>query len=259
MKNAFLGRRNLVVIGVLLLTSSKSLAQENIAVNPLSSHVGDERSPLNITIQNISSSPLNVEIKHFCDVDGVNYSGDDCLRYFELSVGSKDFSPVQKLASHSRADVAIRLKSQVTRYALYKPVIKQMKEKSPLRKGVGFEFDYQPGALFLIAPEARKYDLPKFDLKLDGGRKIVRFEWDLESWKTPQVLSVSAKIIDKNTRKIIKFVRLADGRIVDPSRKRVVLQSEITSGDQAPSACYEVFITPHYGEKIVQNISNCML
>lgn len=249
--------QSLILLAALLFYPGQGYGAENIAISPLSSHVGSERQPLHVTIQNIGIQAQKVEIVHYCDVDGSNLTGDACLAFFEVTKENKDVPSQITVEAGGRVDLGVRLKSHVSHYALYKPLIRPLVEKSPLAKGVGFEFNFQPGMLFLLDPEARVFELPKFEMHSEMDRKVVRFEWDLGAWKTPQVLSVSAKIMDEKTKKIIKFVRLADNRIIDPLRKTLVLQSELTSDDPALKVCFQVFITPQYGAKVVQNISNC--
>jgi hypothetical protein len=245
-----------LVFFVLLFAGSDLFAQGTAIVMPMSKYVFSKDEAVVFTIHNQLSEPLTFEVIPKCDVDGEVLEGKQCLNYFAMDFSGEFRSGKIEVPKAGSVQGKVRLNASPKRYALYKPLIAPVRNKKKLGGGVGFEFRYQPGYLFLVAPEKAEFPMPNVTFRSSEQEKLAVLDFDLKSLTMPSPASISAKIIDKSSGKMLRFVRLASEKIFDPARGQVKLEAGYAPPKDEHVICLDI-IVQWLSTNTVQKINNC--
>lgn len=241
--------------------SARVYAQGSAVLTPMSAFTVDPAATLTFHINNRAEDALKMKIQWKCDVDGKDLEGQACLDMFQVEFDSStDIKDVLEIPVRGRVQVAVRLKGdkakEQIKYAIFKPMFKPEVKKEAKENSIAFEFAYQPGMLFLVHPSDEKLTSVKFstDVLLDARR--AKFDFDLRSIKVPSVASISSKIYDVKTKKVMRFMRMASSKIIDPRRETLTLETEFAPKTEKADVCYQAFIE-NITSKSIYSISNC--
>ncbi|MES2613801.1 MAG: hypothetical protein V4591_00125 [Bdellovibrionota bacterium] len=238
----------------------------NLFVTPISQYVLSSTSA-NITFLNSGNNVGYLQYTPGCIINNQKLSGDDCKKYFDFNLTDmyeNELTGVIGIPPNKQIDKEVVLKYKPVGnepfYAIFNPLFTVIDASSTRKKdSVSFQFRFSPGALFVYNPKKDELSLTSFTTNFDQKKvRSVRFEFDLNKLKYPQVVSVNAKIIDKKTKKIIRFIDLSKDRIVDPSRKTLELSESIdTEKGDASSLCYELYIIENLTKSFYKINSKC--
>jgi len=236
--------------------NGQAFAQGAAVVMPMSKYVFSKDEVVDLQIHNQLDDHLLLNITPKCEVDGTILEGKECSKFFALDFahgGNVDKIDVPKNGS---IQGSVRLIGAPQRYALYKPLIAPVNNKKPLNGGVSFEFRYQPGYLFIINADKAEFGMPRLSSRSTSEEKIAVLDFDLKSLTMPSVASVSAKVIDKKSNKMIRFVRLASEKIFDPARGSITLEAGYAPPKDDAVICLDI-IVQWLSTKSLQKINNC--
>ena len=226
-------------------------------VMPLSKSVASKDETIVFFIHNRTDDLLTMAYTPKCDVDGVDHEGQICLDTFAMTCGAEIKDNLIKVAKEGSLRCEVRLTSGKGRFALFKPVF------TPSASGdngkpnaIPFTFSYQPGYLFLLKPAADRFTNIQFDTYVVDNARRARFKINLKELAVPQVVSFSAKILDKKTKKLLRFVRLASDKIADPKRGLLELEDNFANGADQSDVCYQAFVE-NKSAKDFYNLDGC--
>jgi len=226
-----------------LMIGSRSLAQGTAVVLPLSKVVTSAQEVITFQIHSQVNEELRLKVDYFCEVDGVELSSVDCLKNFVLSFDRPLNDQILQLPdSSTSAQGTLTLTNSPQKYAFFKPLFAPVSSAEKRKEGLSFDFKYQPGYLFLIKPDQPSIQSLSYSERITNDAKIAHFELDLSSLTMPHVASISAKIMDKSSRKLIRFVRLASEKILDPKRMKIEMEAPYGAPNLATQTCYELII-----------------
>jgi hypothetical protein len=205
------------------------------------------------SLQNLSSTNLEIKVSDQCVVDGNKIEGEGCWSFLKIDAAWRDLKDRRlKFAPGERRQFRVSAKESVKVFALFKPLLDPVfvestnSEGSLSSKGVGkqagLEFGYQPGYLFLKPQEGlpTRVDVESFGIVESEGTSFARFVFKLTDLPSPTFFNVSAKINENG--KLLRFVPLAKEKIFDPDRKTLVLEAQVGKKPEKKSKfCYELF------------------
>jgi hypothetical protein len=232
---------------ITLSWSTQLLGQGAAIFLPLSQTVFGNQDNIPFRISNRLTTSLMMKIHLHCEVDGNMLEGDACQNFFRLIVDGRQEHERITIPASGMANAMVSLKTSVKRYAFFKPRFEPQIDDAQAPKGVSFVFDYQPGYLFLVGAKNNHLGRPVFAVESDRHSRNARFTFDVNQLQHPQLVSVSAKIINAETKQMVRFLRLANEKIVDPRRGDFQLVAEYAPLDDASTVCYQLFIQ-HHGE-----------
>jgi hypothetical protein len=233
--------------------------QGALAITPMSSQSADKQAVLRSSIQNMTAKPLVFELKMECDVDGAELSGPACAKFIRLTTDGVQKNGQYEIAANARLTISASLIGPVESYALFKPFIRPLMQSESARKsGVGFEFNYRPGFLFLLRPADDPLVVDSFATRTNDAARIASFSFDIKKFKSPHVATISAKIVHASTGQLVRFARLAEDKIIDPRREKLELEAEYAKlSDPDAPVCYELYIQEKKAGASLQKLSNC--
>ena len=242
------------VFGFML--SATGFAQGSMVIMPMSKHVLKQQDVVSMNVHNQLQVPLLADVNLECEIDGQGLAGEDCTKYFRLKLGG-EINP-KKIEIPKSGSIAgdVEMILAAKRYGLLKPVFSPISSGGKKGDGVAFEFSYQPGYLILINPDPVTLGLPKFSTRVNGDQKVAMFELDLTTLTMPAVASISAKILDKKTKKMMRFARLASDKIFDPIRKTVTLEAGYAPAKDESETCFDL-IVQWASTTTLQKLSSC--
>lgn len=241
-----------------LFISTALRAQGALTVNPISGYTAEKQGVLKVTIQNLTDKKIRFEIVRDCDIDGSEYSGKECDNFFKISTDAPEKNKNFELESHARASLTVSLAKNINSYALFKPLIRALFDDGLPKNGIGFEFNHRPGMLFLIKPGSDKLTDVTFSTTTSQTARVATFNFDVKKFSSPRVTNVSAKLLNASSKKLLRFARLAEEKIVDPRRE--ILKLEVEYGrleDPAETLCYELYIQDKSTQGGLDKLTNC--
>lgn len=249
-----------VIVMFALLTMAPNFAycQGSAVIMPMSSHVVGQDQKMTFQIYNQLESVLSMDIQMLCEVDGVTLKGLDCSKYFRLKLGDKINPTRIDIAKTGSVAGEVEFSEVPQKYGLIKPIFTPIRSGESKFNSVAFEFSYQPGYLFLVNSETATLEKPVFSTRVIKDEKVAIFEFNPSSLSMPAVASISAKISAIESKKTIRFARLASEKIIDPKRKKLVLETSYTSAKDDTPTCYDLIIQ-WVSSKSIQKISDCPL
>jgi hypothetical protein len=236
-----------------------AFGQGALAVTPMSLHTSDKQAVLRSSIQNMTPKSIQVEIKLDCDVDGIEMTGADCEKKIKFTTDGVVKNGNYEIGANSRISISASLVGSVESYALFKPYIRPLlRDEKNERSSVGFEFNYRPGFLFLLRPASDVLAVKSFSTKSNSTARQASFIFDIRDFKSPHVVTISAKLIHKNKGQMVRFLRLAEEKILDPKRQTLELEGEYAKiSDPELPLCYELYIQEKKPGASLQKISDC--
>ena len=249
---------NMGCLVFLFLSANQAFGQGSAAILPLSKGVSSADASITFYVHNLLDQELELAYSPKCDLDGTEQEGQPCLDVFQVTFDTKLTDGSFKIPPREKFRGELSLKKKDGRYVLYKPVFRPVLPPDPKKEteGVRFELAYQPGYLFILKPEGERLAHPTFDTYILGEARRARFHFDTSKLTMPQVLSVSVKLKDPKTKKMVRFVRLASEKIVDPKRKQLDLEDEFAQANDTSNVCYDA-IVQNAAAKDVYELSNC--
>ena len=245
-----------LILLTVLLMCSHARAQGSAVVMPMSKYVLNKDEVVNFSIYNQLNEALLLNITPKCDVDGQILEGEQCAQFFSLQFQSGASSGKVDVAKGGSVQASVKLVGGPKRYALFKPLISPVFNKKSSESSVGFEFRYQPGYLFIISQEKSEFPPPKVSFRSTSEEKIAVLDFDLKSLPMPSVATLSAKVIDQKSNKLIRFVRLASEKIFDPARGQIKLEAGYASPKDERAICLDI-IVQWLATNSVQKINSC--
>lgn len=235
---------------------SNVCAQGSAVVMPMSKYVLNKDEVVNFHIYNQLSETLLLDITPKCDVDGRIFEGEQCAKYFSLQMQSGVSGGKIDVPKGGSVQGSVKLVGFVKRYALFKPLIAPVFNKKSSGSSVGFEFRYQPGYLFVISQEKTEFTVPKVSFRSTSEEKLVVLDFDLKSLPMPSVATLSAKVMEQKSNKMIRFVRLASEKIFDPARGQIKLEAGYAPPKDERAICLDI-IVQWLSSNSIQKINTC--
>ena len=249
--------RILAVYLVLSIKSVPAFAQGSAVVMPLSKAVYSAEEVISFQVHNLQDDELTLAIEPKCELDGTSLVAAACNSTFKVTYDPNPKNGKIKLNKHSSVQGTVALVNPPKHYALFKPLISPVLAQKEKPQGISFEFNYQPGYLFLIDKANQEIKKVSLSLRETKDARIARFVVDLGSLSMPAVASFSAKILDKKSKNLLKFLRLASDKILDPQRGKVELEGAFAdSAASKQDICYEL-IVQWLAQKSMQRLSGC--
>jgi hypothetical protein len=241
---------------ILLGFETRAVAQGSAVIMPMSQYLMKQEKTASFNVHNQLKNPMTMDVAYECEVDGVAIKSDECTRYFNLKI-SNEINPKKfEIQSSGSVEAYVQMIQAAKRYALFKPVFSPIVAGDSRSNSVAFDFSYQPGILYILNADPVSIATPKFSTRVTDTEKIAVFDLDLQTMTMPAVASISAKIMDKDSKKMMRFVRLASDKIIDPYRKTVTLEAGYAPPKDTSNACFEVIIQ-WLSTKSLQKLSNC--
>jgi hypothetical protein len=239
--------------------ASLAYAQGEIIINPLSNYETDVNKSLNFSINNRKRVPADVNLKHMCDVNGVSYEGVECFNYFKLSFSmeaNKD-TGFFSIPANDKVEVTVALSNTAVNYAIYKPLISPVaKKEQTYDNTVTFDFNYQPGMLFVVNKTKEKIELVDTKYVTEDNVKRMKTKINLAKLNIPKVVSISAKIIEKDTNNFVRLVKLATLKILDPKRDALEMYADYETSKYDKAVCYQAYVQDFITQEVYQ-LSDC--
>jgi hypothetical protein len=240
-----------------LLLETPLFGQGAVIVDPISKAVYDKSETVNWSVYNRLDQPLKVKITPHCLVDGRELKEKDCDAFFRLEDSGVASEKLIEIPANQKHQLLVRSIGKIEKYGLYKPIFDPVLTDQPVASGVKFVFNYQPGALFLLNPSFEKLELPKATKAKGLKHSAIMFEFDLKHLANPQVVNISAKVFEKNSKKVVKLLRLANEKIVDPTRNPLNLEVVWGELNDQREVCYELIIQNQSFKKDIYTMSGC--
>lgn len=240
----------------LLAEPTHLFAQGAAVIMPLSKHVTSADEVISFFIHNRLDTDLKLKYSPRCDVDGTEQSDEDCLKVFSVTFDIPVKSQEIVIPKGGRLRGDVHLTKKELKFALFKPLFVPVLDAPKENSAVRFDLSYQPGYLFVVNPVKERISKLDFDSYVLANARRARLKLDLTSLSMPQVVSVSAKLLDAKSKKTLRFVRLASDKIVDPKRKVLELESDFAGPEDKTEVCYQAFVESQTTKEIY-NSSNC--
>lgn len=241
---------------IFVLTSQDLFGQGAAVIIPMSQYILDKSEPANFHVHNQLQRNLAMNIDIKCDVDGMEMNGEECLNIFQIKIDNNVNPRRIEIMKSGSLRGRVELIKSPKQYALLKPIFSPDKVGESKYNAVSFDFSYQPGYLFLLSSQTPNLTNPTYTTRVVNDEKFAVFEFDLKDFTMPAVASISAKIAAVDTKKTIRFVRLASEKIIDPRRKSLTLESSFASSKDEAKTCFDLIIQ-WISSKSIQKISNC--
>ena len=234
-------------------------------ITPISQYVVSENS-VKITLLNGGNESGYFQYSLACIVNNEKLLGDACKKYFDFNLTDlyeDETKSIIAIPPHKQIDKDVTLKYKQSGdepfYAIFNPLFTIVDNSSQKKDTVAFQLRFSPGILFAINPKKEQLSLTSFKTTVDVKKvRSVNFEFDLTKLKYPEVVSINAKIIDKKTKKIVRFLDLSKDRIIDPTRNKLILSENIdTEKEDANSLCYELYIMENLTKSFYKINSKC--
>lgn len=223
--------------------SNAAFGQGGGAVLPLSAVMTSSSDEISFTVYNYSPNDLDFQIDAACDIDGTESTGDNCYKHFKLNFDVEFSNGVVRVPKGGRANGLVSLmNSENLKFALFKPIIDPLYPQELGKNSVAFKINYQPGYLFLLKPADERLSKVLFNTTINADQRRGNFEFDLSGLKLPQEVNVSAKFMDKNSGKLIRFVPLVKNKIVDPRRGKLQVSGDFSGAENKSPVCAQIFI-----------------
>ncbi len=227
-----------------------AFAQGIAAVAPMSKSAGPGDSSISFLVQNLTANEIQLSYQPECDVGGLEVKGEECLKAFDVNFLPPPVEGVFTVPQSGRVEGSVSLKNTNIEFALFKPIFEPANNPSAKKpEGVAFEFGYQPGYLFIVKPKAQELAPPRFSTIVQGSNRRVRFSYMLDTLTMPALLNISAKIINKSDKKLIRFLSLAREKIADPKRAILELESDFTLASNKDPVCFQIFVDDRFAKK----------
>ena len=246
------------------VVSIQSNAAE-LFITPISQYVVSDTTA-KITLLNGGNDSGYLEYSLACIVNNEKLTGDGCKKYFDFNLTDlyeDEAKGIIAIPPHKQIDKDVSLKYKPKGdepfYAIFNPMFTVVDSTSQKKDTVAFKIRFSPGILFVYNAKKEQLNLTSFKTSIDTKKvRSVNFNFDLVSLKYPEVVSINAKIIDKKTKKIIRFLDLSKDRIIDPTRKTLTLSENIDTekGDEN-SLCYELYIMENLTKSFYKINSKC--
>jgi hypothetical protein len=218
-------------------------AQGGGAVLPLSAVSLAASADIPFTVYNYGDSDLDFRIDPVCDLDGTEKTGEDCFKVFSLSFDVEMKNGIIRVPKGGRANATVKLLDAGSmRFALFKPIVDPLFPQELGRNAVAFKINYQPGYLYILKPAEEKLQSFTFATSANKEQRRANFEFDISALTMPQEVNVSAKISDKASGKLIRFVPLVKNKIVDPRRKKLQVSSDFAPASSKGAVCAQLFV-----------------
>jgi len=234
-------------------------------VTPISQYILSENNA-KLTLLNGGNDSGYFHFSLACIINNEKMLGDECKKYFDFNL-SDLYEDASKntlvVSSHKQIDKDVNLKYKPKEdepfYAIFNPTFTVIDNLSQKNDTVSFQLRFSPGILFVYNPQKEQLNLASFKTSIDNKKvRSVNFSFDLTTLKYPEVVSINAKIIDKKTKKIIRFLDLSKDRIIDPTRKTLTLSENIdTEKGKEDSLCYELYIMENLTKSFYKINSKC--
>jgi hypothetical protein len=239
------------------LFASIALSQGAAAILPLSKGVSEANDVISFYIHNLLEEALTLTYTPICDIDGKEFENAPCLEAFSIVFDAKLQENKFTLEKGKSMKGEVRLNKSNIKFAIFKPLFKPVLSRANAKANtIQFNFGYQPGYLFLIAPSKEHLTAPSFDTYVVKDARRARLKFDLTTLSAPQIVSVSLKLNDRKTKKLVRFVRVASQKIVDPRRVSMDLEDEFAPADDKTNVCYEA-VVQNISAKDLYQLSNC--
>jgi hypothetical protein len=243
----------------IFLAAESGYGQGALAIIPISSYTADKQAILKTSIQNLTEKTVKFEFVPDCDIDGELLAGAACDKFFKYVTDATVKSGGYEITSKERAAIGVSLISPIKSYALFRPLIRPLlATDTPVGQGISFEFNYRPGFLFLVKPSEDRLAIQDFSTRVSDTARIATFKFNIKNFKTPHIANISAKLISKSSKKLVRFARLAEEKIIDPRRE--ILELEVEYGapkDPQDSLCYELFVQEKFDGVPLNKSTNC--
>lgn len=248
----------------LLSLSSRTYAAE-LFVTPISQYVLSSNTA-KLTLLNGGNDTGYLQYSFACIVNNEKLEGDACKKYFDFNLSDlyeDESKSVVAIPAHKQIDKDVTLKYKPAGdepfYAIFNPLFTIVDSASQKKDSVSFQLRFSPGILFVYNPQKEQLSLTSFKTSIDTKKvRSVNFEFDLSKLKYPEVVSINAKIIDKKSKKIIRFLDLSKDRILDPLRKKLSLSENIdTEKGDDNSLCYELYIMENLTKSFYKINNKC--
>lgn len=247
-----------LVFGFLSFFSGTSLfGQGAVIVDPISKAVYNKTETIDWTVYNRLDRRLKVKVTPHCIIDGNVLQEKACDAVFRLEKSGIASEMVLDIPASQKQQLLVRVVGNIERYGLYKPVFDPVLDDEPKASGVKFVFNYQPGALFLVNPVFEKLELPKASKSKNSKHAAIMFEFDVSKFTNPQVVNISAKIVEKDTKKVVKLLRMANEKIIDPTRNPLNLEVVWGSLDDPRQVCYELIVQNQSFKTEIYTLTGC--
>jgi hypothetical protein len=245
-----------VIIYFSLMRATEMLGQGAAVVMPMSHFVFSKDETISFQVHNQLNDSLVLGVDHKCEVDGVELDRTGCAKYFSLQFDVASDGSKIELPKEGSVKGVVSLISTPLRYALFKPLMAPPTGRQKAAEGVSFEFKYQPGYLFIINPDKAELKMPVVSNRMADDQTFSKFEFDLKILSMPAVASLSAKIMDMKSKKMLRFARLASEKILDPTREKIVLEAGYNSVVDPSYVCFE-FIIQWVSTRSLQKLTDC--
>ncbi len=235
------------IIALLLFSAAKIYAQGAVVLNPMSAYTTDANATQTFHISNRIEEKLKLNVVWKCDIDGKEVEGQPCLDVFAIEIdGTAQTKNQIEIPTQGRARVDVKIKNteaaKTLSYALFKPLLKPELKQEKRENSISFDFAYQPGILFILKPSTDKLSNVKFSTYINQDVRRLKLDFDVSTLKIPAVTSVSTKIFALDSKKLIRFVRLASNKIFDAHRGLISLEGEFTGKADKTKVCHQTFI-----------------
>jgi|GEM_PF-2241749 len=232
-----------------------AMGQGSAVISPMSAVVGTSQQIISFQINNQLEGELRLKLTKQCEIDGVSFSDADCDTYFKMQGPEIGIDGVLRIERGRSVSMELFLKRTVEKYALFKPLFAP-ESREASEQEIPFEFRYQPGYLFLLQPDMSPLRIAEFKTRQDENSRFAVWEFDLTSLRAPSVMTISAKLIDKSTKRLVRFLRIANEKMLDPARKKLALEGAFAPAAEQTSVCYEL-IVQRFGNKQMEKYTDC--
>jgi len=174
----------------------------------------------------------NFKIEYSCRLDSTELSDDACLSAFNIQLNGvaspRDFNG--KKGDAFTFSASLREPSKITNFAFLTPEISPARDPNQPKPKSGVEFiiQYKPGLLFRTTNDQLTLPVPIYELSLnDKGKPTLSLNYNVKNLAYPVHKNLSVQILDKKTKKIVSFGRVAIDKILDPDRKEIAFKTHL--------------------------------
>jgi hypothetical protein len=233
------------------------LAQGAAVIMPLSKALSVATEVVSFDLFNRLESALTLSVSIKCDVNGQELEGIACDPYFEMTPLTPLDSDSITIPQNGKWTARVRLKDPNIEFAIFKPLfVPQIKDDSQNESTVRFDLAYQPGYLWVLKPSQKELKDLTFSTYALQNSKRAKFVFSLKELDKPQVWNLSAKILEASNGQLVRFIRLANDKILDPKRQEMTFEGEYAQANDDREVCYELFVENVLIQKIYK-IGNC--
>ncbi len=248
----------LTIVSIMIL-SPKLFSQGAAAILPMSDYK-IKNEPIKFTINSMIDQELTLEVTPKCESEGQEIASEKCYDYFDFSMTPPLDGNKIRIQPNGIAQGIITLKKENFKYALFKPMFTPLVEESKdkLKKGIKFNFNYQPGYLFSLSPSKERITNINMEQQVSPATDEKKMKLKLNSsiLQAPQVVSVSVKVLDLGSKETIQFSRLANNKIVGTPKKDLELSLAYGKAKDTRRVCYVAYMENKLNSDVYK-MSNC--